>query len=74
MVISEQWAALVGDLQENANFVMEVDRQFWLKTGEGLAKKGHWKLSQKKDEDKMEEWVERGEMAELARFVMDKTT
>jgi hypothetical protein len=73
-VMSEQWAALVGDLQESVNFVTEVDRQFRRKTGVELAKKGHWKQSQKKEEDKMEEWVERGEMAELARFVMDKTT
>ena len=52
----------------------EVDRQLRTKTGAELAKKGHWKLSQKKDEEMMEEWVERREMAELARFVMDKIT
>ena len=65
-----QWETMVSDLPNNEIFIMEVDRVFRRITGERLVSKRHWEPSDDQEEQ-MEEWIERGELADLARFVLN---
>ena len=70
MTLRRQWETIVSDLPNNEIFIMEVDRVFRRITGERLVSKRHWEPPDDQEEQ-MEEWIERGELADLARFVLN---